>query len=153
MISLGANFGGPELSDSGAKRAYLSVANGIRGALPRELTEWKGRVPGVNVVFYVPGSVLEYEYVNKIAAARFSRKRKLVLVNVPVPKTLVADYSGSRRFMFDSLLKANEIAAARFASKGVAELFDWQTANSIVAQARQACESCDHEVALNGENK
>ena len=53
MITLGANFGGPD--DTAFKRAWTRVAIAIGETRGGEVEEWEGTVPGVNVVFYVPG--------------------------------------------------------------------------------------------------
>ena len=49
-----------------------------------------GSAPAVNVIFYVPGSVLTYsDLLGQMEAARFSRKQKLLLVAVPVPPEMI----------------------------------------------------------------
>jgi hypothetical protein len=93
--------------------------------------DWQpGISPGLNVVFYVPGSLGDFSNVTKIAAGRFSRKQKLLLVEVPVPRD-VAESGGSVEFVIDALRQAIVIAAEVFARKGH-EPFDPARANAIV---------------------
>jgi hypothetical protein len=89
----------------------------------------------VNVVFYVPGSLSDFPLITKIAAGRFSRKRKLLLVEVPVPRH-VAESGGSVEFVIDALHQANAIAADVFERKGVVE-FNLKRAEAIVEKVKQ----------------
>src|SRR4029450_2297709 len=95
----------------------------------------RGERPGVNVVFYVPGSLGDFD-IPGIQASRFSRKEKLVLVAVPVPQE-VAEAGGAVGFVVDALRRANEIAAQVFARKG-AEPFDLAGAEALVEKVREA---------------
>ena len=95
-----------------------------------------GSAPAVNVIFYVPGSLIGYDDLKKIEPARFSRKQKLLLVAVPVPKD-VAESGGSIDFVIDALHKANAIAAEVFAKKGVGA-FDLAKAEMLVEKVREA---------------
>ncbi|HEX2971536.1 MAG TPA: hypothetical protein VHP11_04350 [Tepidisphaeraceae bacterium] len=114
----------------------MRVANAI-GEACGEAEEWEGTVPGVNVVFYVPGSVMDHVSVTKIEAARFSRKRKLLLVNVPVPKEIVRDWNQSLLFLIDALCKANAIAAEVFGHKKGMEPFDLAKAEAIIDRVKE----------------
>jgi hypothetical protein len=133
MISIGADFGGPKMGESPLGliiRSAMNAAANVRG-------DWaEGSAPGVNVVFYVPGSVAQYENLTKVEASRFSRKQKLLLVAVPVPKEIEND-GGSVEFVIDALHKANAIAADVFAKKG-SEPFDLAKAEAIVERVKEA---------------
>ena len=89
--------------------------------------------PRVNVVFYVPGSLLAFEDLKKIEAARFTRKEKLLLVAVPVSRE-VAKLGASVAFIVDALRQAVAIAADVFARKKVAG-FDLADAEVIVTRS------------------
>lgn len=131
MISVGAHYRGPELDGS-------PVDLLIRGAA-KALKRLRGdgyeahSVPSVNVVFYVPGALGGFD-IPKIEASRFSRKQKLLLVAVPVPKD-VAAAGRSVQFVIDALHKANAIAAEVFAKKGT-EPFD--LAKALVEKVKDA---------------
>jgi hypothetical protein len=132
MISMGVYLGGPKrLPIEKLLRATMKAIMSARG----EGYE-SHRQPGVNVVFYVPGSINDYADLKKIEAARFSRKKKLLLVAVPVPKEVV-ESGGSAEFVIDSLHQANAIAAETFARKGD-EPFDLARAEAIVEQVKRS---------------
>jgi hypothetical protein len=135
MITTGADYGGPEHFDCIFLEMDRSVGQAMFELRGGDVEEWEGKIPGVNVVFYVPGSVMDHASVTKIEAARFSRKRKLLLVNVPVPREVIWDREKSLSFIIDALHKANAIAAEVFAHKG-SEPFDFQKAEAIVEHAR-----------------
>jgi hypothetical protein len=145
MITIGAVFHGPELEESRIKKLVQST--GI--AVNKERGPWigeddfgptdirpesgqyfeQGSAPAVNVIFYVPGS-LGSEGPTKIEAGRFSRKKKLLLVAVPVPKE-VAEAGGSVKFVIGALREAITIAAKVFADKN-AGTFDLVKAEAII---------------------
>ena len=132
MISIGMNLGGPEqLPIEKLLRTTMKAVQSARG----EGYE-SHRLPSVNVVFYVPGSISDYADLKKIEAARFSRKQKLLLVAVPVPKEEV-ESGGSVEFVIDSLHQANTIAVETFARKGD-EPFDLARAEAIVDQVERS---------------
>jgi hypothetical protein len=97
-----------------------------------------GLRPAMNVVFYVPGSLGDFPNITKVAAGRFSRKQKLLLVEVPVPRDIAAS-GGSVEFVIDALHQANAIAADVFARKGP-EPFDLAKAEAIVERVKEALE-------------
>jgi hypothetical protein len=132
MITTGDHFRGPELKDSPIWKllgATMSAVIAARG-------DWKeGSSPGVNVVFYVPGSLGDFD-ISTIEASRFSRKHKLLLVAVPVPRHLVYG-DGLFEFVIDALFQANRIAAETFARKKAGH-FDLAQANAIVNEVKNA---------------
>lgn len=133
MISIGGHYNGPELEGSPIDRligAAMKAAKSVRGENYESHS-----APAVNVVFYVPGS-LGTEGPSKLEAARFSRKEKLLLVAVPVPKD-VAQKGGSVDFVIGALHEANAIAADVFAKKGT-EPFDRAKADALVENVKQS---------------
>jgi hypothetical protein len=134
MITLGAKFGGPE--ETAFMAAYRKVATTIEGLRGGKFEEWGGVIAGVNVVFYVPGSVIADSGLTVIGPGRFSRKQKLLLVNVPVPKTILQDLEGSISFLIEALHKANAVAANVFSRKGL-EPFDFETAEAMVERVKE----------------
>jgi len=150
MISLGAHFRGPELD--GAKLGRLIRATmmavericgpcigpddfGPAGSPPETGPYFElGVAPAVNVVFYVSGSLGDFD-IPEIKASRFSRKDKLALVAVPVTRDQVAS-GGSVEFVIEALHEANRIAAVVFARKST-ELFDLERAEAIVCEVRR----------------
>ncbi len=133
MISIGGHYNGPELEGSPIDRLIRSTGKAIKDA--RGDNYESHSVPSINVVFYVPGS-LGTEGPTKLEAARFSRKEKLLLVAVPVPKD-VAEKGGSVGFVIDALHQANAIAAEVFAKKGT-EPFDQAKADALVENVKQS---------------
>ena len=133
MISIGGHYNGPELEGSPVDLLIRSAAKAIKQFRGDDY-EAHG-VPAVNVVFYVPGS-LGAEGPTKIEAARFSRKQKLLLVAVPVPRD-VAEAGGSVAFVIGALRQAVAIAAEVFAGKKVGT-FDRAGAEALIEKVRAA---------------
>ena len=153
MISIGGYYKGPELSNSSIKRLLQVAMKALEAARgpwvgsddfgpcddkPRSGPYFeKGSAPAVNVVFYVPGS-LGKEGPDKVEAARFSRKQKLLLVAVPVPPEMV-ESDAAAGFVIDALRQANQIAAETFAKKGKdIEPFDLKQADAIVDKVERS---------------
>jgi len=132
MISIGGHFRGPELEGSPIDKLIGAAMIAVEAA--RSKGYEAHATPAVNVVFYVPGSLGGFD-IPKIEASRFSRKKKLVLVAVPVPPE-VAQAGGSVEFIIDALHKANAIAADVFARKGK-EPFDLARAEATVEKVKQ----------------
>jgi hypothetical protein len=130
MLTLGAQFVGPEQNGSPIDVAILSVMDAVRDARGERT---KGTSPEVNVVFYVPGSC-DLAVPAKMEAARFSRKQKLLLVAVPVPPEMI-NSDKALDFVIAALHKANAIAAEVFAKKNVGT-FNLQKADAIVEKAK-----------------
>jgi hypothetical protein len=133
MISIGVDFMGPEHPETAIGQLLLAAS--------RRVQEHRGDYesypgPRVNVVFYVPGSLGDFPNITKVAAGRFSRKQKLLLVEVPVPRD-VAESGGSVEFVISALRQANAIAADVFARKGP-EPFDLAKAEAIVKRVKEA---------------
>lgn len=148
MITIGVHYGGPEsvrierllralgICLAEARGPWVGADDFDSGDERPESGPYfeQGSSPGLNVVFYVPGS-LSYEGPAKIEPARFSRVKKLLLVAVPVPPD-VASSGGSVGFVIGSLRAANAIAAEVFAKKGMK--FDVAQAEALVAGVERA---------------
>lgn len=158
MISIGTHYRGPELNGSRIERQLRALSRSIRnecGAFvggkdiagldnssrPSGLLFEVGSVPSINVVYYIPGSLGDFQ-IPKIEASRFSRKQKLLLVAVPVPKEIV-ESGGSVEFIINSLHQANAIAADVFARKGT-EPFNFEKAEVIVDKVKQSLLAEEH---------
>src|SRR5258708_29029749 len=102
MITTGLFCGGPELFNAAIGKAFRRVATSISDICEDES---EGKTAGVHVGFYVDGSAGRYDEVKGLSAARFSRKKKLLLVNVRVPKAVVNDFDKAFHFLLDSLHK------------------------------------------------
>ncbi len=133
MISIGAHFRGPELDGSLIKHAIRRAMKAVEQARGPGYEEHAA--PAVNVVFYVPGSLGDFD-IPKIEASRFSRKQKLLLVAVPVPAEMV-ESDAAAEFVIDALRQANRIAAETFARKET-EPFALQRAEAIVDQVERS---------------
>ena len=132
MIYIGGHYRGPELKDSSI---WKMLAIAMRAVKAGRSDFRKGSCPAVNVVFYVPGSLGDFD-IPKIEASRFSRKQKLLLVAVPVPRE-VAQAGGSVEFVIGALRQAVAIAAEVFAGKNVGT-FDSAKAEALIEKVRQA---------------
>jgi hypothetical protein len=133
MISMGCDFGGPGLSQGEFGQMLLAASRLVevhRGVYT------EGSIPEVNVVYYVPGSITDFPPLDAPRAGRFSRKQKLLLVEVYVPKEQVAS-GGSVEFIIDALRQACVIASEVFEKKKAGP-FDLAKANAIIDRVRDA---------------
>lgn len=67
-----------------------------------------GSVPAVNVVFFVPGSLQQPDFA-EIRESTFSKKQKLLLIQVPLPVNAMS-MEEVRAFVVTALHKANALA-------------------------------------------
>ena len=92
------------------------------------------QTPGINVVFHVPGRLLAPDW-SELRIERFSRKKQLLLVSVPVPQEIIgSDLSLIHRFVVESLRSASNLALEVFHDKGIA--FPIADAEKLFAQTR-----------------
>jgi hypothetical protein len=131
MIATGMFSGGPELHPSPINDAWSRVSVILSDNCP---WGWVGNTPGIQVKFYVSGSVFDYSGKIMAGAVRASRKRRVLLVNVLVPLDVVHDFEKSFTFLLESLHSANRMAKEIFAAKKIGA-FDFAKAESIVNQA------------------
>ena len=133
MITTGLFSGGPEQFGWGVGRAWGCLERAIE-RFAGEPKQWRERVSGVNVIFFVPGSVMAHESVTVLKAVRFSRKSKLLIVNAPISQDVARDYDRSLSLMISAVGKSIDLADDAFARKG-AEPFDAEAARHILARA------------------
>jgi len=136
MITTGSKYGGLEHSNSAFKKLDMKVEQALCAINGGNGESWVGRIWGVNVVFYVSGSLIPDAGVRRIEAKRFSRAQKLLLVNVPVPDDILDDFQKSLAFTMYALQEAVVITAAVFAKKRVGP-FDVAKAQAIIEQVRE----------------
>ena len=115
MIAIGAVYNGPEHQQSFAKQAITVAMNGFCDL--RGTDEIGGEIPGLNVVFYVPGSLGDPDWVG-LRDSKFSRKKKMLMVQVAVPRVMVNSPS-LPNFIIESIHGANKIAFQFFHAKGI----------------------------------
>lgn len=114
MISIGSVLEGPELRHSSIDEA---LAKAMEAAVESRDHFELGSAPSVNVVFYVPGSLGRPDW-DLLRSGRFSRKDKLLMVQVAVPEDIVSSDSAVD-FVINSLYGANAIALDEFGEKGM----------------------------------
>jgi hypothetical protein len=83
MIYIGQIMGGPEFHDDAPINMALAKIYRLRGPVG------EGEFGSLDVVFHVAGSILEPEFVG-VRAGRFSRKRRMLQVQIAVPSEVVA---------------------------------------------------------------
>lgn len=116
MITIGVVLGGPEVASAPVGRLVRRLARHVEG----ERGEFQfGSTAAVNVVFHVPGSILRETEHEGLRDAKFSRVKKLLMVQVAVPPDIASstDEEAIERFLFWALREANGVAAAYFAKK------------------------------------
>lgn len=130
MILIGNYFSGPEHDSSQANRVLsnvMRIAKELRGSFE------VGDGPAVNVVFCVPGSLGGPDW-DWLQEARFSKKKKLLLVQVAVPPDVV-EAPALKEFAIKSLRGANAIAFLTFNEKGMT--FPLKEAEQFVTQIKE----------------
>ncbi len=115
MITIGNDFGGPELKGSPIQLA-LSGA-GLIAKQVRDPNYNNGTMAWINPIFIVPGSMWQPEFEGH-QLGHFSKKEKGLVVKIAVPK-LVANGKGILEFIIYSLREAVKQAAVYFSSKGI----------------------------------
>ena len=118
MLFLGAVRGGPEVAGSCFGRLQTKLMNLISD----KVGDFEiGSCAAVNVVFHVPGSMLTHIPYEGLRDAKFSRKQKLLMVQVAVPPGIAnsEDAETVRNFLLDSLRGASTIASEYFKKKGI----------------------------------
>ena len=111
---LGAVIGGPDVDPecpllAEQKRLWKRLA----GLMPAE-----GSTPLIDLVFHVPGSMLQPEFTG-IRVGSFSRKHKLVQIQVAVPESEL-NGPNPKQFLIASMRSAVTLAEARFRKAGLA---------------------------------
>jgi hypothetical protein len=131
MISIGTVLRGPELDNSEIRTAIMALSkaiNEIRG--PLEL----GKIPLVNSIFFVAGSLGEAGF-NDLVYGKFSKKDKVIVVQIAVPPNVVLD-NNRIHFLENSLIEANHMAYNFMKKNGIE--FPLTEANGMVERAASA---------------
>jgi hypothetical protein len=136
MISIGAVYRGPELRE---RPAYQRIGALMRAAIKFRGWFEVGTRPGINVVFYVPGSLGDFDF-DEPRESKFSRKKQYLMVQVPVPKSEVNSQSLDD-FLIKSLREANLIATQVFQEKKM--VYPYREAEELVNQIEQEMKVSD----------
>ncbi len=118
MLFIGSVKGGPEVRNTCVGRLItqlMQVASEERGEFAL------GSVSALNVVFHVPGSVLSNVGYEGLRDGIFSRRQKLLMIQVAVPHEVAATDSGTqaRQFLLWALEEANRLAATYLKKKRI----------------------------------
>ena len=114
MITIGGIYSGPEL-EGGAFNKAVSRAAKAAMQVCGSVDSFSG--PSVNVVFCVPGSLGRPDW-DHGRIARYSSKRKLLLIQIAVPEEVV-DGNSPLEFLISELHGANAMAFEFYRQKGV----------------------------------
>lgn len=131
MIMIGAHHGGPELGGTPIERA---IGAAMRAAIKARGNYEEGSIPAVNVVFCTPGSIVGSPDWDHGRVAKYSAKRKLVLVQVAVPQEMVHSKS-ALDFVIKELYGANALAFECYRQKKID--FALADAEKLVAEIRR----------------
>jgi hypothetical protein len=114
VISIGAVFLGPELEGSNADRQITAIMEAASECTGSDRVDVG---PGINVVYYVEGSLDSPDW-EGARDGKFSRKRQLLMVQVAVPSRVV-NPRALRQRLLDGLDNANDLAFQFFRRKGL----------------------------------
>ena len=117
MLGIGSVYG-PEYDRMCIGRAITRLGNLVEEE--RGNFEF-GSAAAVNVVYQIAYNAFHPLEFEGLRTAKFSRKLKLLMVQVAVSSEIATseDEATVRKFLFDSLRHANEIAAEHFEKKGI----------------------------------
>ncbi len=118
MLFIGSVQGGPEVDASlfgKMEKSLMALAVEERGDFS------VGSSAAVNVVYHVPGSIVRTLDYEGLRTGIFSRKQKLLMVQVAVPIAVANsnDVEELAGFFVWSLHEANSIASDYFKKKGI----------------------------------
>lgn len=111
MIYIGRILGGPELQDDAPVNRAIAKLCRLRGPAG------EGEFGSLDVVFHVAGSLLAPEFCG-VRTGRFSRKRRMLQVQIAVPKAVVAS-EDPYPILAARMLEAVRVAAPVFAKAGI----------------------------------
>jgi hypothetical protein len=114
MIAIGAVYGEPEQKGSAIDQA---ISAAMRAAAKLRAPWEIGHIPGVNVVFSVPGRLTSPDW-EGLRDGKFSRKQQFLMIQVAVPREMVSSVE-TEDFIVESLHKANALALKVFHKKGI----------------------------------
>ena len=113
MLSIGAIIGGPETD------FFDTVLRGFMQHCERE-TGWEEADVTVNIVYHLPGSIWQPDYIG-VRGGRISKFEKKLMVQISVEKEWIAerDRSVVEEFIFDAADEAIGVAKTRFDKAGI----------------------------------
>jgi hypothetical protein len=114
MIYIGAEFFSPSVEASKGGRLIKAA---LRAAVDLRDPFEEGSAPAINVIFSVPGRLGSCEWVG-IRARRFTRKDKMLLIQIGVPDDLVFSPEFPA-YLTRTLHAATAIAFETFRKKGL----------------------------------
>jgi hypothetical protein len=119
MLGIGAVFGGPELTGMPIDRCVSQLMEAVSAetaSFPR------GSGWALNVVFHVPGRKLPDIGYEGLRDGTFSRRQRMLMIQVAVPHEVVACENEEmvKAFLVDSLRQANKLAARYFKKRSIA---------------------------------
>jgi hypothetical protein len=118
MLFIGSVQGGPEVATALVGKAESRLMNVVDQVVGDFAI---GSTSALNIVFHIPGSMAPNVGYDGLRDGKFSREEKLLTIQVAVPKEIAVcdDEETILNFLFDSLRKANRIAAKYFKKKGM----------------------------------
>jgi hypothetical protein len=111
MIFIGSICGGPWPHRDRVQSAIRRVAAPVRGGAD-------GDVGSLDLVFHVAGSILPVDF-ERVRTGRFSRRRKLLQVQIAVPDDPPESDTDLDTLLLDRICDAIRLGAAEFASAGI----------------------------------
>ncbi len=111
MIYIGQILGGPELRDEAPINRAIAKLNRLRGPVG------EGEFGSLDLVFHVAGSLLEPEF-SGVRTGPFSRKERLLQIQIAVPKDIVAS-EDPYPLLATRVLEAVRVAVPIFAKAGI----------------------------------
>lgn len=107
MMYISRFYGGPELAESKFDRVIAKVTS-LRGAGK------EGPFGSLDVVFHVPGSILDPEH-SGIRTGRFSKKERMLMLQIAVPREILEQEEPEiQAFLLASLREAVRMATPVF---------------------------------------
>lgn len=130
MISLGNQYGGPELKGSAIRLLLQKIMQLVSDLRDENYDD--GTSPWVNIIFIVPGSLIKPDF-SGMKTGFFSKKRKGLVIQIAVPQS-VLDCGTEEPFAIESLMNAMDLADEYFRKKGLD--FDLGGAKNLILEVR-----------------
>jgi hypothetical protein len=129
MINLRDILGGPELTACGFATAIRRTVDVLERGV-------QGNFGHVDVIFHIPGSILNVDWVGP-RVAMFRRKHNTVVVQVGVPPEVVCGSEDEiNRFVFAALRESVRLCAPKFAKAEIPCPIDEYLGRTDAAEAR-----------------
>ena len=129
---VGSQLGGPELQDSVTDNVVSRFQTLIsKIAKTKHLDSTSAEL---NIVVFLPGSIIQYDDVQEVDIARFSRQKNALLARVKIPIELT-DPHDVAQYLIESTYKAIDLAVDVCEKKGVE--FAAEDCHRILEEARK----------------